>query len=91
MMPAGRGNLERAFGALLPLDIALVELAPGRFTHFRLRPRQHLRALELVGDLDQRNRGDDLDSGLASAPQAIGQIRPSSRALAPVAAGDRGD
>ena len=32
-----------------------------RLVHLRLRARQHLRALEMVGDLDQRFRRDDLD------------------------------
>src|SRR6202000_2731343 len=39
------------------------ELGGGRLPHFRLRPRQHLRALEMVGDLDQRVGRDDLDVG----------------------------
>ena len=32
-----------------------------RLVHFRLRARQHLRALKMVGDLDQRFCRDDLD------------------------------
>ncbi len=62
-MTAGGGDLERALGALLALDVAQIELGGRRLPHLRLRPRQHLRALEVVGDLDQRVGGDDLDIG----------------------------
>ena len=60
-MPAGGRDLERALGAFLALDVAQVEQRFLALMHFRLRPRQHLRALEMVGDLDQRICGDDLD------------------------------
>ncbi len=63
MMPAGRRDFERAFGALLALDVAQIEMRCLRLVHFRLRPRQHLRAFEMVGDLDQRFCRDDLDIG----------------------------
>ena len=63
MMPAGGGDLERALGALLALDVAQVEQRFRALMDFRLRPRQHLRALEMVGDLDQRIGRDDLDVG----------------------------
>src|ERR1700757_5282972 len=62
-MSAGRGDLERALGALLSLDVAQVELVCGRLAHLRLGPRQYLRAAKMVGDLDQRVCGDDLDVG----------------------------
>ena len=61
MMPAGRGDLERALGAFLALDVAQIEQRCLALVHLRLRPRQHLRAFEVVGDLDQRFRRDDLD------------------------------
>ena len=60
-MPAGGGDLERALGALLALDVAQVEQVAFGLAHLRLRPRQHLRALEVIGDLDQRVGRDDLD------------------------------
>ena len=61
MMPAGRRDLERAFGALLALDVAQVERIGLLRAHPRLRARQHLRAFKVVGDLDQRMRRHDLD------------------------------
>ena len=63
MMAAGRGDLERALGAFLALDVAQIERCGLALMHPRLRPRQHLRAFEVVGDLDQRIGGDDLDIG----------------------------
>jgi len=63
MMSAGGCDFERALGALLPLDVAQVELGRWRLPDLRLRSRQHLRALEVVGDLDQRIGCDDLDIG----------------------------
>ncbi len=60
-MPAGRGNLERALGAFLTLDVAQIEQGCLRFMNLRRGSRQHLRALEMIGDLDQRACRDDLD------------------------------
>ncbi len=63
IVASGRGDFERALGAFLALDIGEVD---GRAIHFedlRLRPRQHLRALEMVGELDERRRRDDFDLG----------------------------
>jgi hypothetical protein len=61
MMPAGRRDLERALCTFLALDVAQVERIGFLLMHPRLRPRQHLRAFEMVGDLDQRMRRHDLD------------------------------
>src|ERR1700761_1901507 len=44
MMAAGGGDLERALGALLALDVAQVEPTCRRGVHFRRGPRQDLRA-----------------------------------------------
>ena len=60
-MPAGSGNLQRAFRALLALDVAQIEMRRFGLVHFWQRPRQHLRAFKMVGDLDQRLCRDDLD------------------------------
>ena len=60
-MPAGCGNLERAFCALLAPDVAEVEQRRLGFVDLRLWARQHLGAAEMIRDLDQRARGDDLD------------------------------
>ena len=57
--------------------------------HFRLRARQHLRAFEVVGDLDQRIRRDDLDvrarpgrfraAGRRADQALLARIRPDRR------------
>src|SRR3954453_2503573 len=60
-MTAGGRDLQRALGALLALDVAQVERRAWCFMHLRHRPRQHLRSLEVVGDLDERTCGDDLN------------------------------
>lgn len=61
VMPAGGRDLQRPLGALLTLDVAQVERGCCGLMHLRQRPRQHLRAFEVVGDLDQRVCCDDLD------------------------------
>src|SRR5215472_18576891 len=60
-MTAAGGDFERALGAFLAFDVGEVERWSTRFQNFWLRPRQHLRALEMVGELDQRAGGDDLN------------------------------
>ena len=62
-MTAGRGDFERTLGAFLALDIGEVDSRAIHFEYLRLRPRQHLRALEMVGELDERRRRDDFDLG----------------------------
>ena len=44
------------------------------FEDFRLRPRQHLRAFEMVGELNERRRRDDFDLGARP-----GRFRPARR------------
>ena len=63
VMSAGCGDLQRALGALLSLDVAQIELICGCLAHSRLRAREHLGAPKMVGDLDQRVGRDDLDVG----------------------------
>ena len=63
IVAAGRGDFERALGAFLALDVGEIERGARGFEDLRLRPRQHLRALEMIGELDQRRRSDDLDVG----------------------------
>jgi hypothetical protein len=58
-MAAGGRDFERALGAFL----ALRRGRERRLLNFRLRPREHLRAFEVVGELDERGRRDDLDLG----------------------------
>ncbi len=62
-MAAGSGDLQRALGALLSLDVAQVEWRRCDLADLRCWPRQHLRALEVIGELDQRGRCDDLVVG----------------------------
>src|SRR6185312_155700 len=73
MMSTGRGEFECALGALLALDVAQIEMRRFRLVYFRLRAREHLRALEMVGDLDQRLCRDDLDIG--TGPGGFGSAR----------------
>src|ERR1700716_3126226 len=73
MMPAGRGNLERALGAFLALYVAEVEQRGLAFADLPLWARQNLRALEMVGDLDQRIGGNDLD--IWARPCRLGAAR----------------
>jgi hypothetical protein len=83
-------DFERALGAFLALDVGEVDSDASCLEDFWLRPREHLRALEVVGKLDERGRRDDLDLGARPRgfrPHAAGQIKPSPRALAPMAAG----
>src|SRR5262249_5735110 len=62
-MAAGGGHLERAFGALLSLDVFEIDERIGGLAHFWLRTGDHLRAAEMVGELDQRCSRDDLHFG----------------------------
>ena len=57
------GDFERAFGALLAPDVAQVRLRSGRRPQRRLGAGQDLRALEVVGELDERARGENLEVG----------------------------
>jgi hypothetical protein len=63
VMPARGRDLERALGALLAADVLQVEGRLGARANLRLRPQQHLRSLDVVGELDQRARRDDLHVG----------------------------
>ena len=60
IVAAGGGDLERALGALLALDVLEVDERARGFADLRLRPREHLGAAEMVGELDEGRRGDDL-------------------------------
>ena len=70
IMAAGGRHFERALGAFLALDVGKIGEPAGGFQDLRLRPRQHLRALEVVGELDQRGGRDDLD--LRARPGRLG-------------------
>jgi len=77
-MTTGGGHLECALGGFLALDVGKVEERAFGFEDFGLRPRQHLRALEVIGELDQRGCRDNLDirarpSGFRSANRRADQ------------------
>jgi hypothetical protein len=74
MMSAGRDNFQRAFGGFLSLDVTQIEQIGLAFLDLRGGARQHLRAFEVVGDLDQRICGNDLDIGARPC-----RFRPASR------------
>ncbi len=79
IVPAGRRDLQGALGALLALDVAQVERRALDLADLRARPHQHLRALEVVGELDQRARRDDLHLGARPGglrPAPIGADQP---------------
>src|SRR5438132_5770131 len=71
IVPACRGDLERALGAFLALDILKVGASRARGGKARLRRGEELGTLEMVDDRQQARRGNDLDltrpGGLASA------------------------
>src|SRR3569833_4457181 len=72
MAACGR-DLERALGALLAFDVGEIERQTFELADLRLRPVAHLRALEVVGELDQRLRRDELD--LRARPRSLWAAR----------------
>jgi hypothetical protein len=84
---AGRRDLKRALGALLAPDVAQVRLRSSRRAKRGLGTGQHLRALEVVGELDQRPGRQDLEVG--RRPRRLGAAR--RRANQPLAGGVGGD
>ena len=69
-MTAGGSDLERTLCAFLSLDIRKVDRRILALVNFRLWASEYLRALEMVGELDQRMRGNDLDLG--ACPSRLG-------------------
>jgi len=67
---AGGGDLERALGAFLALDILEIDQRGAGLADLRLRARQHLGAAEVIGELDQRGGCDDLH--LRAGPGGFG-------------------
>ena len=97
-MGAGGGDLEGPLGALLALDVAQVGQGPEGRHDGGLRPGHHLRALEVVGELDQRARRQNID--VAARPGGLGAAGSGADQAVPAAvggdgrgqnAGDRGD
>ena len=63
VMPAGGGHFERALGAFLALDVGQIEWRALDLADLGLWAAEYLRALEMIGDLDEGTRGGDLDLG----------------------------
>ena len=66
----GGGDLERALGALLALDVGEVGQRAGRLADRRARAAHHLRAGKVVGELDQRARRQHVHVG--RGPRRLG-------------------
>lgn len=62
-MSAAGSDLERALGAFLSLNVGEIERTAIALADPGLWTRQNLRAFEMVGELDQRLCGNDLDFG----------------------------
>ena len=91
MMPAGRGDLQRAFCAFLALDVAQIEMRRFRLVHLRCGRDSTCVPLKWLAIWISDFAAMIWISGLAQAasvPHAAGQIRPSSREFAPIAAGN---
>ena len=70
-MPTRRRDLQGALGALLAVDVAQIGQGAARRRDGGLRPSHDLRALEVVGELDQRTRRQDVEVAARS-----GRLRP---------------
>jgi hypothetical protein len=88
IVAAGGCHLERPLGALLSLDVEEIGHRIVGLAHLGLRARQHLAALEMIGERDQRVCCDDLH--LRARPRGF---RPAGRradqALAAAIGADR--
>ncbi len=62
-MPACGRHFEGAFCGFLALDVGEVQPETSGFQDLRLWPREHLRALEMIGKLNERRRRNDLHVG----------------------------
>src|SRR5262245_62955702 len=60
IVAAGGGDFERALGALLALDVLEVDQRAVDLADLRLRTGEHLRAAEMIGELNEGRSGDDL-------------------------------
>jgi hypothetical protein len=61
IVAAGGGDLERALGGLLSLDVGKVGQVGHRLAPRGLRARQDLGAAEMIGERDQARGRDDVD------------------------------
>ena len=88
-MAAGRRDLEHALRALLALDVGEIGQGPALARHGRLGPRHHLRALEMIGELDQRAWRQDVDIGRRPGRLRTGRSR-ADQPLPAIIGRDRG-
>ena len=72
VVATGRDDFQRALGGVLPLHVAQVGQHHLAGANGRSGARQHLRALEVVAELDQRRRGQDVH-----VPARPGRFRPA--------------
>jgi hypothetical protein len=70
VVAAGGGDLESALGAFLTLDVLEVDQCAVELADLRLRAGEHLRAADVIGELDQRGSGNDLH--LRARPGGLG-------------------
>ena len=70
VMSARGRDLQCALRAFLSLDVLQVERRTADVAHLRLRAQQHLCALHVVGELDERPGRDDLHLG--ARPRGLG-------------------
>ena len=89
IVPAGGRDLERTLGAFLAADVLEIERRARAGADLRLRPQQHLRALHVVGELNERRRRHDLHLG--ARPRGFRPARGrTDQALAVRIGADRG-
>ena len=73
VVPSGGGDFERSLGAFLALDVAKVGQASRARGHGRFGPGHHLASLEMIGQLNQRTRGQHVH--IAAGPGCLGSRR----------------
>src|SRR6516162_8918115 len=73
IVTAGGGDFERALGALLALDVLEVGERAVDLADLRLRTGEHLRAAEMIGELNEGRGGDDLH--FRARPGGFGENR----------------
>lgn len=85
IVPARRGDLERALGRLLPLHLGEVRTPAGRIGLTRLRRRQRSAAAQMVEERDEVGCGDHLDrprpGGLRPLPRRADQAELGGRGM----------
>ena len=89
IVTAGRGDLQRTFGAFLSLDVAQIGQIAGRRPHRRAGTRHDLHAANVIDELNQRTRRKHLH--ISGRPSGLGSafIREDQSLPAPIG-GDRG-